>query len=108
IVTSWNPGAERLFGYAPAEALGQRMEDLVSTPDGREGVRAHIRQTLEGEWIRARGRRARKDGTNVDLEISSVPVVVDGARVGMIAIYHDVTELLQAREEAEGDKHAKG
>jgi PAS domain S-box-containing protein len=108
IVTSWNPGAERLFGYAPAEALGQRMEDLVSTPDGREEVRANIRQTLEGEWIRAMGRRARKDGTNVDLEISSVPVVVDGARVGMIAIYHDVTELLQAREEAEAANEAKG
>src|SRR4029434_4716730 len=79
IVTSWNPGAERLFGYARARALGQRLEDLVSHPDGREEVRANIRQTLEGEWIRAMGRRARKDGTNVDLEISSVPVVVDSA-----------------------------
>jgi PAS domain S-box-containing protein len=107
IVTSWNPGAERLFGYPPAEALGRSMEELVSTPETREDVRANIRQTLDGEWIRAMGRRNRKDGTNVDLEISSVPVIVDGARVGMVAIYHDVTELLQAREEAEAANEAK-
>ena len=107
IVTSWNPGAERLFGYAPGEALGRRMEDLVSTPEGREEVRDNIRHTLDGEWIRAMGRRARKDGTMVDLEISSVPVAVDGVRVGMIGIYHDITELLQAREEAEAANEAK-
>jgi PAS domain S-box-containing protein len=106
-VTSWNPGAERLFGYAPGEALGRRMEDLVSTPEGRDEVRDNIRQTLDGEWIRAMGRRARKDGTMVDLEISSVPVAVDGVRVGMIGIYHDITELLQAREEAEAANEAK-
>src|SRR6185295_15852760 len=107
VVTSWNPGAERLFGHPSAEALGQRMEDLVSTPEGREEVRANIRQTLEGQWIQAMGRRARKDGTRVDLEISSVPVIVEGARVGMIAIYHDITELLKAREEAETANEAK-
>ncbi|HKS93516.1 MAG TPA: GAF domain-containing protein [Gammaproteobacteria bacterium] len=106
-VTSWNPGAERLFGYSTAEALGRPMEDLVSTPEGHEDVRANIRQTLAGEWIRAMGRRARKDGTRVDLEISSVPVVVDGKRVGMIAIYHDITELLKAREDAEAANEAK-
>jgi len=106
-VTSWNPGAERLFGYSTAEALGRPMQDLVSTPEGHEEVQANIRQTLAGEWIRAMGRRARKDGTRVDLEISSVPVVVDGKRVGMIAIYHDITELLRAREDAEAANEAK-
>ena len=51
-VVGWNPGAERLFGHTPAEALGRHMEDLVATPEVREEVRANIRQTLEGEWIR--------------------------------------------------------
>jgi PAS domain S-box-containing protein len=106
-VTGWNPGAERLFGYAPAEALGRGMEELIATPDLREEVRGNIRQTLAGEWIRAIARRARKDGTIVDVEISSMPVVLDGARVGMIAIYHDITELLQARREAEAANEAK-
>jgi PAS domain S-box-containing protein len=107
-VIGWNPGAERLFGYVPAEALGRGMEDLISTPELREEVRANIRQTLAGEWIRAMARRARKDGTMVDVEISSMPVVVDGAKVGMIGIYHDITELLRARQEAEAANEAKG
>ena len=108
VVIGWNPGAERLFGYPPAEALGHSMEDLIATPELRHEVRANIRQTIGGEWVRAMARRARKDGTMVDVEISSVPVVVDGAKVGMIGIYHDITELLRARQEAEAANEAKG
>jgi len=106
-VIGWNPGAERLFGYPPAEALGHRMEELIATPELRDEVAANIRDTLAGEWIRAIGRRARKDGTMVDVEISSMPVLVDGAKVGMIGIYHDITELLRARQEAETANEAK-
>jgi PAS domain S-box-containing protein len=106
-VVGWNPGAERLFGYTPAEALGHRMEDLVAPPEARDEIRANIRKTLEGEWIRAIARRARKDGTPVDVELSSMPVIVDGAKVGMIGIYHDITELLRARREAEAANEAK-
>jgi PAS domain S-box-containing protein len=106
-VVGWNPGAERLFGYTQAEAVGRLMEELVATPEVREDVRANIRKTLRGEWIRAIGRRSRKDGTLVDVEISSVPVVVDGAKMGMIGLYHDITELLRARREAEAANDAK-
>jgi PAS domain S-box-containing protein len=107
MVVGWNPGAERLFGYTQAEAVGRPMEDLVATPESRAAVRANIEQTLAGEWIRDITRRVRKDGSAVDVEISSVPVVVEGRRVGMIGIYHDITELLQARREAEAANEAK-
>ena len=107
MVVGWNPGAERLFGYPSGEAIGHRMEDLIATPELREEVRTNIRQILEGELIRAIARRARKDSTMVDVEISAMPVVVAGARVGMIAIYHDITELLRARQEAEAANEAK-
>jgi signal transduction histidine kinase/DNA-binding response OmpR family regulator/HPt (histidine-containing phosphotransfer) domain-containing protein len=83
------------------------MEDLMATPETREDVRANIRRTLAGESIRAIGRRAKKDGTQVDVEISSVPVVVDGVEMGMIGIYHDITDLLRARREAEAANEAK-
>ncbi|MCI0345885.1 MAG: ATP-binding protein, partial [Chloroflexi bacterium] len=106
-VVGWNPGAERLFGHAEAEALGRPMEDLVAAPEAREDVRANIRRTLAGEWIRAIAHRAKKDGTPVDVEISSVPVVVDSVRMGMIGIYHDITDLLRARREAEAATEAK-
>ena len=106
-VVGWNPGAERLFGYTEAEGIGREVVDLVATPETREEVRADLRQALGGERIHAIARRSRKDGTPVDVETSAMPVVVDGAEVGIIAIYHDITELLQARREAEAANEAK-
>jgi PAS domain S-box-containing protein len=106
-VVGWNPGAERLFGYTQAEAIGHALEELVATPEIRDEVRAAIQQTLREGRIRAITRRARKDGTLVDVETSAMPVVVDGVEVGIIAIYHDITELLRARREAEAANEAK-
>src|SRR5262249_61933785 len=65
------------------------------------------RQNRRGERVRTITRRARKDRTLVDVEISSMPLVVDGAEVGSIATYHDITELLQARRDAEAANEAK-
>jgi PAS domain S-box-containing protein len=106
-VVGWNPGAERLFGYTQAEAIGRPVADLVAAPEMRDEVEAALRQTLEGERLRAITRRARKDGTLVDVETSAMPVTVEGATVGVIAIYHDITELLRARREAEAANEAK-
>jgi PAS domain S-box-containing protein len=100
-VIGWNPGAERLFGHTQAEAIGRPLEDLVATPEMREEFRAGIQRGLQGERLRTITRRARKDGSLVDVEISAMPMVVDGAQVGFISIYHDITELLRARREAE-------
>ena len=106
-VVGWNPGAVRLFGYAEAEAIGRDVDDLVATPEMREEVRANVRQGLRGERLRSITRRVHKDGTLVDVEISAMPLVVDGAEVGFIATYHDITELLRARREAEAANEAK-
>ena len=107
-VVGWNPGAERLFGYSQVEALGRRH----GRPRRDAGDRARRSAPTSARRsrvnrVRAIARRARKDGTLVDVEISSMPVVVDGAEVGIIAIYHDITELLRARREAEAANEAK-
>ena len=51
--------------------------------------------------------RRRKDGTPVDVELMLVPLMVDGSHVGFLGIYHDVTELQRARQEAEAATQAK-
>jgi PAS domain S-box-containing protein len=106
-VIGWNPGAVRLFGYTEAEALGRLLEDLIATPELLEEVHANVQRSLKGERIQVITRRARKDRTMVDVEISSRPLFVGGAEVGTIATYHDITELLQARREAEAANEAK-
>ena len=79
----------------------------MATPEIREEVRENIRADALGS-AGPRDHPPRPEGRHlVDVEISSMPVVVDGAEVGSIAIYHDITELLQTRREAEAANEAK-
>jgi signal transduction histidine kinase/DNA-binding response OmpR family regulator len=52
-------------------------------------------------------RRRRRDGTAVDVELMLVPLSVDGSHAGFLGVYHDVTELQRARQEAEAATQAK-
>jgi PAS domain S-box-containing protein len=93
-IVSWNPGAERLFGYPAEEAVGALLDDLVATkPELREEALGYSAMAGRGERIQASARRTRKDGSLVDVQMFSEPVVVSEERVGYVVIYHDVTEL---------------
>jgi PAS domain S-box-containing protein len=107
-VTSWNPTAETLFGYTQAEAVARVLDDLLFLTEAlrREG-REVSRQADEEGLAHRIARRARKDGSLVDVEILMVPLVVDGERTGYLVLYHDITEIQRAREEAEAATHAK-
>ena len=106
-VTDWNPAAAELFGYAADEALGRPIDDLVFGDSGREEGREITREAMrEGRAQRITLRR-RRDGTLVHVELVLVPLTVDGAHVGFIGVYHDVTELQRARQEAEAATQAK-
>ena len=105
-IVSCNPAFERLFGYSSEEAVGRQLDDLISTADTRSEAEAYTREALE-HAVHGIGRRRRKDGAFVDVEILGVPVAVDGERLGLMALYHDITELLEARREAEAANSAK-
>jgi PAS domain S-box-containing protein len=106
-VTGWNPAAAELFGYSAEEATGRAIDDLVLTEEfWREG-RDVTSQALEKGRAHRITRRARKDGALVDVEMMLVPLMVDGEHVGFYAIYHDITELQRARQEAEAATQAK-
>jgi PAS domain S-box-containing protein len=106
-VVSCNPAFERMYGYAEAEVLGQNLDRLITTEEMRAEAEAYTRQALAERPVQVLSRRCRKDGTPVDVEVLGVPVVVDGRRVGLMALYHDVTELLRARQAAEAANSAK-
>ncbi|MFA9402598.1 MAG: GAF domain-containing protein [Anaerolineales bacterium] len=107
-VTGWNPAAEKLFGYTEAEALGKNVDDLVAKKDDIHAEAERFSEkALSEKQIHLLARRTRKDGSFVDVEVSGVPIAVDGVQADFIAIYHDVTELQRAREAAEQANQAK-
>jgi hypothetical protein len=106
-ITSCNPAFERMFGYASDEVIGVNLDELVQTEMSKDEVRAYTEQTLAGKTAGGIGQRRRRDGSLVDVEIASIPVMVGEEMVGMMALYHDISELLQARREAEGASRSK-
>jgi len=107
-IVSWSPMAEQLFGYQSAEVIGRALDDIVCNDDSirAEGA-AYTNQVLNVGSVRVTTRRTRKDGSLVDVELLALPVIVAGETVGFIAIYHDITDLVKARREAEAASEAK-
>jgi PAS domain S-box-containing protein len=100
-VTDWNPAAATLFGYSANEALGRPIDDLVLGDAGRDEGREVTQEAIETGRAQRITRRRRKDGTGVDVELMLAPLSVEGAHVGFLAIYHDITDVQRAREHAE-------
>ncbi len=106
-VSAWNPAATRLFGYEPNEAIGRHIDELLFAPSERSQGAESTRTADETGRAHLIGRRRRKDGQSVDVEIVLVPLIIDGERSGYYAIYHDITELVAARRDADAANEAK-
>jgi PAS domain S-box-containing protein len=106
-VTDWNPAAAELFGYSAEEALGRTIDELVFGDTDRGEGREITHEAMTVGRAQRITRRRRKDGTPVDVELKLVQLTVDGSHVGFLGIYHDVTELQRARQEAEAATQAK-
>ena len=106
-VQSWNAAAERLFGWTSAEAVGRLIDDLVASDQVREEALALSQRVADGAEVQLVTRRARRDGTLVDVQLQAVPIILDGGLVGLLALYADVSELQQARVAAEQADQAK-
>src|SRR3712207_4460657 len=93
IITSWNPAAERLYGYTAAEIVGQSVATIIppERPDELPGIMARI---LRGEHIdHYETVRVRKDGRRVEVSVSISPVRDEQGRiVGAATIARDISE----------------
>lgn len=92
IITSWSPAAERIFGYAAEEAIGQSILMLIP-PDRREEERHILGRIMSGQRIEHFDTtRLRKDGSPVEVDITVVPVRDQNGRiVGASKIARDLT-----------------
>jgi PAS domain S-box-containing protein len=102
IVTSWNKGAERLFGYKAHEIIGKTITLLI--PAGRLNEEHEIIERIRsGEPIKHYETvRIRKDGSLVDISLSVSPVTDDSGKViGASKIARDITDRKQAQARTE-------
>jgi two-component system CheB/CheR fusion protein len=93
IITSWNPGAQRLFGYTAEEAVGQPM--LITFPPEAQAEEAMLLACIaRGEPVAAFDTvRVRKDGSRVPVSVALSPIRDgDGQIVGVSKIARDITE----------------
>ena len=93
VITSWNPAAERMYGYSREEMIGKYAGLLI--PDDRAGeMQANLGTVRGGQAVqRSETIRVRKDGTEVPVSITVAPIRdADGVVVGASAVHRDVTE----------------
>jgi PAS domain S-box-containing protein len=107
VVSGWNPAARTLFGHESGEAIGRHIDELLFSESERSQGAATTLLADETGRAQLIGRRRRKDGALVDVEIVLVPLVIDGEPSGYYAIYHDITELEAARRDADAANEAK-
>jgi two-component system, chemotaxis family, CheB/CheR fusion protein len=100
VITSWNKGARRLYGYSAEEAVG-RHASFLCAPDRRHELDDVIRLLREGQLVeRQETVRQRKDGSLIDVSVTFSPILdSSGATVGVSAISRDITQLIAARQE---------
>jgi PAS domain S-box-containing protein len=106
LIVSSNPAFEHLFGYTNSEIRGQNLDQLITSSDTINEALAYTMQA-RNNTVHGIGKRRRKDGLTVTVEMFGVPVAVAGRKAGTLAIYHDISELDQARKEAENANRAK-
>jgi two-component system CheB/CheR fusion protein len=98
-ITSWNPAAERLFGYTAEEVIGRPIS-ILAAPDREDEMPANLDRIRRGEKVeRYETVRRRKDGSLVDISLTVSPIRdATGRIVGASKIARDITARKQAEE----------
>ena len=100
IITSWNAAAERVFGYAATEAVGQSI-GIIIPPERQQEEIAILHRLRQGETLaHFETRRVTKDGRRVPISLTVSPVRNrQGVVVGASKIVRDISDRLRADEE---------
>jgi PAS domain S-box-containing protein len=101
-ITTWNKGAQRIFGYSPEEAVGRHITMLIP-PDRLDEEATILERLKRGERIdHFETVRLRKDGTPLDISLTISPVRDDKGRViGASKVARDITDRKRAQEALE-------
>jgi PAS domain S-box-containing protein len=99
IITSWNAGAERVFGYSALEAVGQPITIVIPPERRHEEPEILARIRRGGRVDHFETVRSRKDGESIAVSLTISPVRnLKGEIVGASKIARDITEQKRSRE----------
>jgi len=100
VITNWNPGAARLFGYSAEEAIG-RSVSIIIPPDRASEEREILDRIKDGRSVEHfETVRHRKDGKQIDVSVTVSPIRDSSGRIiGASKIARDITERKHAEEE---------
>lgn len=100
VITSWNRGAERLFGYTAEEVIGKPVTILIP-PDRQDEEPAILDRMRHGELVdHYETVRRRRDGSLVDISLTVSPIKnAEGKIVGASKIARDITDRKRAHEQ---------
>ena len=93
----------RMFGYAPEEAVGRPLLDLVAPEERLAEYRNNARMLSSGQKVESETIRRRKDGVRLAVSMTASPVLTAGPIEGYI-IYRDITERKRAEALLAGEK----
>jgi PAS domain S-box-containing protein len=104
-ITSWNKGAEKIFGYRPEEAIGRSLTMLFPA-DQMDIVESNSEAIRQGRIIESyEGVRLRKDGGRIHVSATISPVKDDsGYTIGVASIARDITEQKRAEDDLRRQK----
>ena len=96
-ITSWNPGAERLYGYTASEAIGNNLRMLAPDPSEMAAI---IQAIADGKpFLRYEAKRVRRDGSEIHASITTAPLKDSNGRIiGGCSIARDITEQKRSEE----------
>ncbi|TMI93926.1 MAG: PAS domain S-box protein [Bacillati bacterium ANGP1] len=99
VILAWNPGAERIYGYAGADVVG-RPATFLAPPDRLDEIPQILGRLKRGEHVdHFETVRVRKDGTRIDVSLAISPIRDAAGRItGASSIARDISERKQIQE----------
>jgi len=105
-VASWNPGAQRIYGYEPEEAIGQHFSLFCTDEDVADGYPGHLlKQALEEGHVEVECLRVRHDGAQF-WAVITLSDVKDffGNHAGFAEVTRDITEYRRAEDAVRAER----
>ncbi|MCJ7733025.1 MAG: sensor domain-containing diguanylate cyclase [Anaerolineales bacterium] len=97
-VITCNQTFEDLFGYKCDEIIGRHLDDMIASDELQEEASRISAAVSDGYLERKISQRNRKDGSLVDVEIVGIPVTVGGEKIGILGLYHDISQRRRAED----------